>query len=299
LLGLPLKPPPASLVIDVPSAARPKTRGRSNQAHRCSHESPRNGPRSVPGDDVEYKFAARFYDARRVDQDQLCAIGARLYRLSAVQPLPTACLGPCVHHRPKAVRDVEHVVLLDENGHASGIAEKQSVHHRQTPLHLGYSCYIFDCNGRLIVTRRASTKPTWPRTWTNSCCGHPAPGEALTDAARRRARQELGITANNLKLILPGFRYRAVMSNGIVENELCPVLSATTSQLPQPNPAETDDFRLLEWSNFVKVFIHESFVVSPWCREQVSELIKLGSDPARWPSASPDLLPPAAIWTRS
>jgi isopentenyl-diphosphate Delta-isomerase len=203
-----------------------------------------------------------------------------------------------VQHRPKAITDPEHVVLLDENGHASGIAEKQSVHHLQTPLHLGYSCYIFDRNGRLIVTRRAVTKPTWPRTWTNSCCGHPAPDEALTDAARRRAHHELGITIDNLKLILPGFRYRAVMGNGIVENELCPVLSATTSQLPQANPAETDDVRLLEWCDFVNVVIHGSFVVSPWCREQVSELIKLGSDPARWPPASPGLLPPAATWTR-
>jgi len=204
-----------------------------------------------------------------------------------------------VQYRREAVTDPEQVVLIDENGNASGTAEKQFVHHLQTPLHLGCSCYIFDCNGLLIVTRRAITKQTWPSTWTNSCCGHPAPGEILTDTARRRAHQELGITIENLKLILPGFRYRAVMSNGIVENELCPVLSATTFQMSQPDPAETDDIRLLEWSTFVDVVIRGSFLVSPWCREQISELTKLGSDPSRWPAASPDLLPGAATWTPS
>ncbi|KLO32542.1 isopentenyl-diphosphate Delta-isomerase [Mycobacterium haemophilum] len=191
---------------------------------------------------------------------------------------------------------MEHVVLLDENGYSSGVAEKQTVHHMQTPLHLAYSCYIFDSNGRLLVTRRAATKKTWPGTWTNSCCGHPAPGEALVHAVRRRAREELGITLDDLKLILPRFRYRAVMDNGIVENELCPVFSATTSQLPQPNSAETDDIRLLDWPKFAQDVSSGRFVVSPWCRQQVAELVQLGSDPAYWMQASPDLLPPAATW---
>ncbi|QLL07864.1 isopentenyl-diphosphate Delta-isomerase [Mycobacterium vicinigordonae] len=191
---------------------------------------------------------------------------------------------------------MEHVVLLDDSGFACGTAEKRTVHHEATPLHLAYSCYIFDSAGRLYVTRRSSTKATWPGIWTNSCCGHPAPGEALTHAVRRRVREELSVTLTDLKLILPDFRYRAVMGNGIVENEICPVFSATTSQVPQPDPAETDSIRTFEWTDFVQSVKRGTFVVSPWCRDQVSALATLDANPDNWRPASVDLLPPAAIW---
>ena len=73
----------------------------------------------------------------------------------------------------------ELIVLVDEHGQPRGSAEKWSSHHADTPLHLAFSCYVFDDTGAFLATRRALTKDVWPGVWSNTVCGHPAPGESL------------------------------------------------------------------------------------------------------------------------
>lgn len=168
----------------------------------------------------------------------------------------------------------EMVVLLADDGSPVGVAPKASVHHQDTPLHLAFSCYVFDPAGRLLVTRRALHKPTWPGVWTNSCCGHPAPGEDLADAVRRRVRQELGGELSEVRVVLPSFRYRAVMDNGVVENELCPVYVARCDDPAAlaPDPAEVDDYRWDAWTDFRAAVLGGRRAVSPWCVQQVQQL---------------------------
>src|SRR3989475_11018045 len=104
---------------------------------------------------------------------------------------------------------VETVVLLDEAGYASGTADKVAVHHARTPLHLAFSCYLFNGAGQFLLTRRAESKRTWPGVWTNTCCGHPLPGEPMSGSVLRRLQDELGIGAGQLALVLPRVRYHA------------------------------------------------------------------------------------------
>jgi isopentenyl-diphosphate Delta-isomerase len=195
---------------------------------------------------------------------------------------------------PPAPMQDEHVVLVDDAGHAVGAARKADVHHRSTPLHLAFSCYVFDPERRLLVTQRAFSKRTFPGVWTNTVCGHPAPGENIADAVVRRVRQEVGITVRGLHLILPDFRYRAVMSNGVTENELCPVFVGSASEPPDADPDEVSALEWAPWSTFVDDVLNGRRAVSQWCVEQVRSLVRLGPDPLAWSARPWSELPPAA-----
>ena len=188
----------------------------------------------------------------------------------------------------------EEVVLLDEEGRSIGTAPKRDVHHRQTPLHLAFSCYLFDDTGSLLLTRRALHKPTWPGVWTNSFCGHPAPGEEMFQAVRRRAGQELGVAVTDLRLVLPAFRYTARMPDGTRENEMCPVFAGRTLDPVRADPAEVADVAWVPWAVFAEEVLTGSRVVSPWCVEQVRELMAHSAADGTLPAADASLLPPAA-----
>lgn len=167
----------------------------------------------------------------------------------------------------------EYVVLLGEDANPIGQAPKAAVHHENTPLHLAFSCYGFGTDGRLLVTRRALTKLTFPGVWTNTCCGHPMPGEAVAEAVRRRLRDELGAEATGLTCALPDFRYRAVM-NGISENEVCPVYLCRIAGQPRPAPGEVAEARWTPWEDYVAEARRPGTDLSPWTVAQVSELAR-------------------------
>ena len=189
----------------------------------------------------------------------------------------------------------ERVVLLDAVGRAVGTAPKAGVHHAGTPLHLAFSAYLFSATGELLVTRRALDKATFPGVWTNSVCGHPAPGEAPAQAVVRRAARELGLEVTRLRLVLPRFAYRAEM-DGVVEHEMCPVYAAwlAPGAYPRLDPTEVDEAGWVPWREFADEVLDGRREVSVWCAEQVAQLADLGPDPQAWLVADEQDLPPAA-----
>lgn len=170
----------------------------------------------------------------------------------------------------------ELVVLLDAEGRPCGQMAKARVHHRHTPLHLAFSCWVQGLDGRWLVTRRAAVKPTWPLAWTNAVCGHPAPGEDLAAAVRRRAADELGLVIEpaDVQVVLPDFRYRAEMPSGVVENEVCPVFHAvlSTAQEPRPDPAEVAEWR---WTSMAELRADVEVDATPWSPWMLGQLEQL------------------------
>ena len=171
----------------------------------------------------------------------------------------------------------ELVVLTDEAGNAIGVAPKAEVHSTETPLHLAFSCHLIGPDGRILLTRRALSKKTWPGVWTNSFCGHPGPDESIEDAVRRRAEQELGIHVTGLQIALPDYRYRAIDAGGIVENEICPVFVARLDGDLSPDPDEVAEWAWVSPDHLAAAAASAPFAFSPWLVEQVPQLVGHGA----------------------
>lgn len=175
---------------------------------------------------------------------------------------------------PRNVDDL--VVLADDEGRPAGTAVKADIHTADTPLHFAFSAYLLTDDGRTLLSRRALSKLTWPGVWTNSFCGHPAPGESNDSAVRRRALFELGIAAEDIAEvteILPDFRYRAVDTSGVVEWEICPVflVRLAAGATVAPNPDEVDDYFWLTPADLVTAADAAPQAFSPWMIEELAD----------------------------
>lgn len=172
---------------------------------------------------------------------------------------------------------MEDIVLLDESFHPIGRAPKLASHHDHTPLHLAFSCYLFNDKGELLITRRALSKKVWPGVFTNSFCGHPLPDETLPDAIRRRARDELGITRlTDITEILPDFRYTTPPYKGVIENEFCPVFAARLASSVQRNPREVETHYWQAWPDVMAAVAENPETYSYWMKLQLPLLQQSG-----------------------
>jgi isopentenyl-diphosphate Delta-isomerase len=161
----------------------------------------------------------------------------------------------------------ELVVLVDEKNNVVGTAPKATVHTTHTPLHRGFSVFLFNDKHEVLVTQRALSKKTFAGVWSNSFCGHPAPDERVEEAAKRRAKLELGISTMKVHMTLQ-YRYCHADAHGIVENEVCPIMIATTSDHPKPNPDEIEGMHWVPWSEFFTDIQLHPDKYSPWSNEE-------------------------------
>lgn len=174
-----------------------------------------------------------------------------------------------------SVQRQELVVLLDDAGLQIGTAPKAEVHHNSTPLHLAFSCYLFDDVDRVLLSRRALHKRAFPGIWTNSVCGHPGPDEPIEEAVIRRTSEELGVEIAELCCVLPDFRYHAIDAGGVAENEICPVFCARASGSVNADPDEIMDTAWVTWDQ-LRTAVQLPWAISPWAAAQVPLLEKAG-----------------------
>ncbi|OEJ93518.1 isopentenyl-diphosphate Delta-isomerase [Streptomyces thermolilacinus] len=131
--------------------------------------------------------------------------------------------------------------LVDENGTTIGTAEKLSAHQAPGRLHRAFSVFLFDEEGRLLLQRRALGKYHSPGVWSNTCCGHPYPGEAPFTAAARRVSEELGVSPS-LMAEAGTVRYNHPDPvSGLVEQEYNHLFVGMVQAPLRPDPQEVEE----------------------------------------------------------
>jgi isopentenyl-diphosphate delta-isomerase len=131
--------------------------------------------------------------------------------------------------------------LVDESGRTTGTAEKLTAHVAPGMLHRAFSVFLFDDDGRLLLQRRALGKYHSPGVWSNTCCGHPYPGEQPFVAAARRTAEELGIAPASLREAGTVRYNHPDPASGLVEQEYNHLFVGLVRQELRPDPGEVGE----------------------------------------------------------
>jgi len=170
----------------------------------------------------------------------------------------------------------EEIVLVDHEDREVGIGEKLETH-RRGDLHRAFSVMIWDGKGRLLLQRRKIDKYHSGGLWTNSCCGHPRPGESAADAALRRLNEEMGITCALTPI--GTFTYRAELGGGLIEHELVHLFRGIYDGAIAPNPEECDGYSWSAPDTIERQIARAPESFSAWFRKYVE---------AGWPVSPPE-----------
>jgi isopentenyl-diphosphate delta-isomerase len=137
----------------------------------------------------------------------------------------------------------EELILVNENDQVIGVGEKLQTH-LVGALHRAFSIYIVNSAGQLLLQKRSSTKYHSQGLWSNTCCGHPRPGESIEEASRRRLGEEMGLDCEVREVF--EFIYRAKLDNGLYEYEYDHVVVGRFDGSPTPNRDEVDEWKWVD-----------------------------------------------------
>ncbi|MET8249748.1 isopentenyl-diphosphate Delta-isomerase [Micromonospora sp. NPDC005197] len=180
----------------------------------------------------------------------------------------------------------DHLVeLVDDRGQPCGDTTVAAAHQPPGQLHRAFSVLLIDPDGQVLLQRRAAVKTRFPLRWANSCCGHPRPGESLTEAANRRLKEELGTGPVELTEVGVYVYYAEDPTSGRVEFEYDHVLRGEF--LPaaplRPDPDEVAELRWADPAALEAELDRDPRSYAPWLGGVVNRLLR----PSGAPSGAP------------
>jgi len=158
----------------------------------------------------------------------------------------------------------EYVILVDENDNAIGKEEKVKCHLPNGKLHRAFTALLFDKEGRLIITRRSSSKMLWPGDWDGTVASHPREGETYVSSTERRMPEEIGISCKFDYLFK--FEYHVPYKDIGSENEICGTLIAVIDNASQLNLVkdEISEAKAITADELIEKLQESPEIYCPW-----------------------------------
>ena len=166
---------------------------------------------------------------------------------------------------------MEKVILVDKNDNEIGVEEKIKAH-QQGKLHRCFSIAVFNSDNEILLQKRAQNKYHSPGLWTNTCCGHPRPGEDTENAAHRRLKEEMGFDCPLKEAFT--FIYRHKFDNGLIEHEYDHVFIGEFDGNPNPNLEEVCDWKRVDKKGLKKDIQKSPEKYTYWFKISIDRMIQ-------------------------
>lgn len=171
---------------------------------------------------------------------------------------------------------LEEVILVDQHDQALGCCEKIEAHEKGL-RHRAFSIFVFRKKQEqieLLLQQRQYHKYHSPGLWTNTCCGHPRPGENVIEAGLRRLKEELGFNTPLTEIGM--FHYIARFENGLTENEMDHILCGYyEGALIEPDPEEVATFLWMNAGEIEKDLKCFPEKYTMWFAESLNRFLKV------------------------
>jgi isopentenyl-diphosphate delta-isomerase type 1 len=169
------------------------------------------------------------------------------------------------------------IILVNEKDEVIGECDKLEAHQKGL-LHRAFSIFIYRVyqdSIELLLQKRHPEKYHSGGLWTNTCCSHPYPHENIKEAAIRRLREEVGITANLKEIGI--FYYCKPVGNNLIENEMDHVFMGEIHPPAeiQFNPEEISEIKWIEINQLKKDIQENSKLYTVWLEEALSFISNL------------------------
>ena len=160
------------------------------------------------------------------------------------------------------------VILVDERDTPIGTMEKLEAH-KKGLLHRGFSIFIFNARGEMLIQKRALGKYHSGGLWSNACCSHPRPEEKLEEAVHRRLEEEMGFDCPLTEKF--SFIYKVDFENGLTEHEFLHVFVGVADVTPSANPKEAEEWKYVDLKKLEKDIGKHSKKYTYWFRLALSK----------------------------